>query len=147
MQKTKYSWQDLEADYQILVRKIRRSKFIPNTIIGMARGGLTISVKISHRFHKPLMIVSCKTYNDKAESLNTALLNTSYTVPLQSPVLIVDEIADSGKTLKIVKEHFESLGIVVKTSTLVYKKHSIIKPDYYVREVGNDEWIIFPWEL
>jgi len=147
MKKVKYSWEDLESDYQILVRKIRRSKFNPATIIGMARGGLTISVKLSHRLHKPLMIVSCKTYDNNSKSMNTALLNSSYTVPLQSPVLIVDEIADSGKTLNIVAEHFKSLGVDVRTATLLYKKHSITKPNYYVREVGDDSWTIFPWEV
>ncbi len=145
MQKIRYLWQEFEDDCDILFRRIRRT-YKPSTIIALARGGLCLGVKLSHKIKKPLMIVSCKTYNDQKQTTNTVLLNSSYTVPLQSPVLILDEIADSGKTLRIVKEHFESLGVEVKVATLLYKPHSIVKPDWYVKEVKNDDWIEFPWE-
>ncbi|MCK4844739.1 MAG: phosphoribosyltransferase, partial [Candidatus Heimdallarchaeota archaeon] len=31
-----------------------------------------------------------------------------------------------------------------KSATLYYKKHSIIKPDYYIKETEN--WVVYPWE-
>jgi hypoxanthine phosphoribosyltransferase len=146
MQKVKYSWVDFETDFLKLLKKIKRHKYSPETIVCLARGGLVIGLKLSHKLKKPLMIVSCKTYTQEGQQSSTTLLNSSYTVPLKSPVLIVDEISDSGRTLKLVKEHFESLGVEVKTATLLYKKHSIIKPDYYAREVDNESWMVFIWE-
>lgn len=33
----------------------------------------------------------------------------------------------------------------MKILTLYYKPWSIVKPDYYSREISN--WIVFPWEI
>ena len=144
-EKLEYNWTQFDDDCITLAKKIR-GKFRPATIIALARGGLCLGVKISHKLHQPLMIVSAKTYNENKKSSSTVLLNSSYTLPLKSPVLIVDEIADSGKTLNIIKEHFESLGVDVRTAVILYKKRSIIKPDFYCREVENNTWVNFCWE-
>lgn len=145
-EKLNYTWSQFDVDCDSLVKQIRKTRFRPNTIISLARGGLCLGVKISHKLHKPLMIVSAKTYSDTKETMSTAVLNTSYTQPLISPALILDEISDSGRTLKIVMDHFITSGIDVKVATLIYKRHSKIKPDFYISEVDNNCWINFPWE-
>jgi hypoxanthine phosphoribosyltransferase len=100
------------------------SKQIPiNTfdyIYGIPRGGLVIAVYLSHRCNIPLI-----------NSLNKDIKN----------VLIVDDIADTGKTLAELKEYN------FQTATLYYKSRSIIKPTFIGEEVENDEWVVFPWEL
>lgn len=139
-----YSWQQFDVDCVSLVKKVRR--YNPKTIVALARGGLSLGVKLSHLLHKPLMIISAKAYSEKKKVTSTIILNSSYTSPLQSPILIVDECVDSGTTLKIVTEHFESLGVEVRTAVLIYKKQSKIKPDYYISERDNKTWTVFPWE-
>lgn len=58
---------------------------------------------------------------------------------------LVDEIVDSGQSLKLIIDHINQQGASeVKTATLYYKPSSIIKPDYYEKETSK--WIIFPWE-
>ncbi|MEM3318062.1 MAG: ATP-binding cassette domain-containing protein [Thermoplasmatales archaeon] len=61
--------------------------------------------------------------------------------------LLVDDIADTGKTLKA---SFEMLkGKVNKrivTATLVYKPQSIFKPDIFAYTVDNNTWIVFDYE-
>lgn len=146
MKKTKYSWKQFDKDVETLTRKIKRSQYKPATLIALARGGLCLGTKLSHSLKQPLMIVSAKTYNDSKQQVNTVLLNSSYTVPLKSPILICDEIADTGKTLRIIVDHFKLLGVDIKTATLLYKERSIVKPDFYAKETPNDTWIVFPWE-
>jgi len=61
-------------------------------------------------------------------------------------VLVVDDVADDGGTLKGVVE-FEVLPrnpLEVKTATLHMKPWCRFKPDYYVE--ATDAWIIYPWE-
>lgn len=142
-----YTWSQFDEDCEELLRRIKNKKFKPSTIVALARGGLCLGVKLSHALGKPLMIVSAKTYGENKRSLQTVLLNSSYTVPLKSPVLILDEIADSGKTLKIVVDHFSTLGVDIKTATLLYKPHSIVRPDFYCKVAENKQWITFPWEM
>jgi hypothetical protein len=61
-------------------------------------------------------------------------------------VLVVDEVADTGKSLKLVKEHIIEKGATeVKIATVYYKPWSIVKPDYYEKETSK--WIVFPWEM
>ena len=142
----KYTYNRLNKDMKNLVRRIRYAKFHPKTIVALARGGLIPGVWLSHKLKAPLMIVSVKSYNDNREQENTVLLNSSYTVPIQSPILLVDEIADKGITLQTVKRHFESIGIEVRTATLLYKDHSILKPDWVMNKVPKSKWITFFWE-
>jgi hypoxanthine phosphoribosyltransferase len=61
-------------------------------------------------------------------------------------VLIVDDVADTGKSLKLVKEHVLQQGAKeARTATLYYKPWSLVKPDYYEKETRL--WIVFPWEM
>ena len=61
-------------------------------------------------------------------------------------VLVVDEVADTGASLKLVKLHVLEKGAsAVKMATLYFKPRSVFKPDYFVKETNR--WIVFPWEL
>ena len=146
MKKYLYTGEKTEQAVNNLARRIKRSSFKPKTIVALARGGLIPGVWLSHKLHKPLLIVSVKSYNDKKQQSNTVLLNSSYTVPIRPPILLVDEICDNGVTLSTVKGHFESIGVEVRTATLLYKPHSIIKPDWVMEVVPNDVWVTFYWE-
>ena len=68
-------------------------------------------------------------------------------------VLVVDDVADSGKTLKMVMDLIDEHGLsldgsasirVEARSAVIYKKPvSIIEPDYVWAH--TDKWINFPW--
>jgi len=58
---------------------------------------------------------------------------------------IFDDVADTGKTLKVVSNHLESrVEGELNTCTIAFKPRSEIEPDYYVYK--TDKWIVFPWE-
>jgi len=114
--KTYYSWLDFDADITVLVRKLKRHKKKFTSIWGPARGGLPLAVCLSHALGLPLV----------ARPKNTS-------------TLIVDDIADTGKTLnRFAKKDFF-------IATLFYHTQSLYTPDIWLREKG-DRWIIFPWE-
>lgn len=58
-------------------------------------------------------------------------------------VLIADDVADSGHTLKMVFDFCVEEVRDVRTAVLFEKPGSIITPDYAWRE--TDRWIDFPW--
>ncbi|MEM2757602.1 MAG: phosphoribosyltransferase family protein, partial [Sulfolobales archaeon] len=63
----------------------------------------------------------------------------------EKKILIVDDVADSGKTLQIAIELLQLYGPKeIKTSSIYIKPTTIVVPDFYVAE--TDSWIIFPWE-
>ena len=64
----------------------------------------------------------------------------------EKKVLIVDDVADTGKSLKLVKEHVMQQGAKeARTATMYYKPWSLVNPDYYEKETRL--WIVFPWEM
>jgi hypothetical protein len=73
------------------------------------------------------------------------------TEPVSTPlkwkkVLIVDDIADTGKSLKLVMDHvLQKATSEVKVATLYCKPWSIVKPDYYEKE--TELWVVFPWDI
>jgi hypoxanthine phosphoribosyltransferase len=61
-------------------------------------------------------------------------------------VLLFDDVADSGESLKFVKKHLEKIGVKeVITATLFYKPHSTVVPDFYGAQ--TTAWIVFPYDV
>lgn len=107
------TWEQYNQDVKILLEKIRKSNIQFDNIYGIPRGGLVLAVHLSHLLNKPLT-------NDYSISS-----------------LIVDDVSDTGKTLK----RF-SRGII---ATLYRKDHTITEPTFYARTINK--WIIYPWEI
>jgi len=55
-------------------------------------------------------------------------------------ILIVDDISDSGQTLK----HYKKQGYT--TATIDVRNTTITKPDYYCNWLDTPDWIVYPWE-
>ena len=91
-------------------------------VYGLPRGGLPIAVSLSHKLGLPLLM----NYYDRK-------------VVTRKKVLVVDDIADTGHTLK----DFDSPHNII--CTMHYHQDSITKPDYFCSEKGDD-WIVYPWE-
>ena len=141
---TKYTWDQFDKDIANLVRRIDYAKFKPKTIIGVAKGGLPAGVKLANILGVPLMVISAASYQGQEQG--ALAFNTSFVRPLESPVLIIDEIVDSGKTMSAIANYISSLGIVVKTAALFYKERSIFRPDWFMSKASDDQWIQYPWE-
>ena len=120
------SWNDIEVLVDNLAEQINKMDKKPFYIYGVPRGGAIPAVWLSH-----------KTGIDYYQ-LNSAQI--SKTADL-SHILIVDDICDSGETIKKLKESFNKC----QTATLYYKETAIDKPDIY-GEVTGEEWLVFPWE-
>ena len=64
-------------------------------------------------------------------------------------VLVVDDVFDTGKTAKAVKEQIGATGAEMRLACVYWKpgkNTTDLKPDYFHRDVGN-EWIVFPHEI
>jgi len=58
-------------------------------------------------------------------------------------ILLVDDVADSGRTLHLVVELLRAGGGEVRTVCLYSKPGSVETPDYVWRTTPH--WILFPW--
>ena len=63
--------------------------------------------------------------------------------PEKEKILIVDDVADTGHTLRSVEVFCEGKVAEVRTGVLYEKGHSLVKCDYVWKR--TDRWINFPW--
>ena len=61
----------------------------------------------------------------------------------EAKILIVDDVADTGHTLKSVEDFCEGKVGEVRTAVIYEKSHSVVKCDYVWKR--TDLWINFPW--
>lgn len=126
---------------------IHKQNYTPDIIIGIARGGLVPARILTDILSTPqLAIIQIEFYTDIAKTKQaptlTRPLNTNVT---GKKVLIVDDIADSGHSLKLAKTHLQQQGArEIKTATLYTKPQSIITPDFYGKQTSR--WVVFPWD-
>jgi len=116
------SWAAFALRVQKLSALIKDSGIKYDYLYGIPRGGLIPAVMLSHILQIPVTV-----------HLNWDDLIINY------KVLIVDDIADSGKTI-------EKFINIFDIATVYCKIHLHKKPKFYAVEVSHDEWIKFPYE-
>jgi hypothetical protein len=142
------TWNQMYNMLLNLAEKIRKDNFKPDLMVGVSRGGWPPSRVLSDLMDNPnLANVRVEFYLGVAETKGEPVLTQPVSASVAGKkVLIVDEVADTGKSLKLVKKHIIQEGAVkVKVATVYYKPWSIVKPDYYEKETSC--WIVFPWEI
>jgi len=60
-----------------------------------------------------------------------------------SRVLVADDVADTGKTLELVRDFCAGYVAEVRTAVIYEKPQSVVSCDYVWRR--TDRWINFPW--
>ena len=142
------TWDQIYEMLLHLAQTIRQSRFEPDIIVGVSRGGWPPARVLSDLLDNPnLANVRAEFYVGVGETKCEPTLTQPVSVPVaDKKVLIVDEVADTGQSLKLTKEHIVDRGAAqVRIATVYYKPWSIIKPDYYEKETTR--WIVFPWEI
>ncbi|MEM2881736.1 MAG: phosphoribosyltransferase [Candidatus Bathyarchaeia archaeon] len=141
------SWDEV---YDLCIRladKIRESGFSPDVIVGIARGGWIPARVLSDLLDNPnVMNMRIQFYIDigKTEKKPTIVQPLDGSIRGKA-ILIVDDVADTGSSLRLAIEHAKELGArEVRVATLHYKPTSSIVPDYYVGETSD--WIVYPHE-
>jgi len=144
----RYRWEDIERGSLKLVQDILRSDFQPDVIIGISKGGVIIASMISDMINVPVDLMQLSHWGfGKAENKVVTKYRPSLNIEGLN-VLIVDDVSDTGQTLKTAKEELARMGAKnVKTAVLDYKVlSSIYVPDYYAFKWVRWVYIIYPWE-
>ncbi|PVX25053.1 MAG: phosphoribosyltransferase [Candidatus Bathyarchaeum sp.] len=142
------SWEQTYSLLLKLAEDIQKSKFKPDIILGISRGGWIPARILSDLLENPnLANVKAEFYIGIGETKPEPTITQPICIPVKGKkVLIVDDLADTGKSLKLVNLYLKNHGASeVRIATIYYKPWSIITPHYYEKETHN--WIVFPWEL
>jgi hypoxanthine phosphoribosyltransferase len=140
-------WDDIYEMLIDIALRIKRSGFEADFIVGVARGGWAPG-----RILSDLLRNAC-TANVKIEfyvGLGKTARKPMITQPVSEDVsgkkvLVVDDVSDTGESLKAARDHVLERGASdVRTVTVYFKPGSSFKPDFFANSTAD--WIIFPWE-
>jgi len=147
---------DLVRNSFALAKKIYDSGYCPEVLLVIWRGGTPVGIVV----HEFLLYRGIQTYHAavKAESYQGIGKRMEPRIEHLGPVLamlkkdsrvlVIDDIFDTGCTMKKVCDLLEKKTRNVKVATLYYKpgrNMTNIVPDFFFRETSN--WIVFPHEL
>jgi len=144
MHKEYYSYERFRDDTKELIKQ--QKDFKPEAIVGIARGGLTLAHAMAEGLEiREVQSIRTELYDDAQKRDKIALFGECNFSKV-SRVLVVDDIADSGETLKEVMQYLknEFKNIEFQSATLYYKKTSVYKPHFWIN--GAHTWIEFFWE-
>jgi hypoxanthine phosphoribosyltransferase len=116
-----------------------------NQIVAISRGGLTLGHLLSDFLRIPVATITIQSYTDIQKQGEIVITEPLKTNIREKHVLLVDDVADSGKTLVratsyLRRFHPKSITVV----TMFYKIRSTFRPDYFART--TNKWILFPYE-
>jgi hypoxanthine phosphoribosyltransferase len=142
------NWQQVFDDTYYLFEKIKDSGFVPDLIVGIARGGWIPARLIADFLHlKHTANMKVEAYQMIGDEEVEAKITQSISANIKDKkVLVVDDVADSGATLQSVLDVLkEKSPKMIKTAMLYYKPRSSVVPDYYVHR--TNAWVVFAWSL
>lgn len=146
------SWSHYEVNILALALKLIHSDFIPDYIIAIARGGVPVGSGLSEALQRPLgmIVVSSYLFGKKTPGqIYKADDLSMLTEELSGNVLVVDELVETGTTLKMMLEDLKNRFPKIETikGAVIFEKPTTkIKPEYRVETIDSNKWIVFPNE-
>lgn len=138
------SWNDFAS----LARKLTGlvEPVQPQVILGVARAGLFPATLVACSLRCEFFPIRLtRRVNDRVVSEQPVWKTPIPPEVAGKVVIVIDEIADTGKTLAMAADAATILGAVrVMTASLV--SHSWADPSPQVTSLVSDEFIIFPWD-
>lgn len=136
------SWDDVQRDAGLLAESLA-GKGPWHGIVAVTRGGLIPAGLLARALGiRQIDIVSVAAYD--GETLGSPeLLKRPTAAGDGEGWLVVDDLVDTGTTMKIVRT------ILPKAHVAVLYAKPVGRPlaDSFVREFPQDSWIDFPWEM
>ncbi len=145
-----------------MARQVLESNFEPDFLLALWRGGTPVGIAVQEFFkyegvktdHIPIRTHAYEGVDKQSKEIKVYGLDyLTESLNSTDKLLIVDDVFDTGLTMKAVIENLEkrlrlNMPYNTRIATVYFKptrNQTDIKPDYFVNE--TDKWIYFPHEL
>ncbi len=140
------SWPQIDRCINILEKKIRAAQYAPDSIMAILKGGMVPARLLSDCFGSiEILTLRVNAYNG-TRKLKQARMEKTCPAIRGRRILLVDDIHDSGTTLRRVAQHLRKFRPHALYSATLYYKGRLNPPDFYCRTVPDSVWVVFPWE-
>jgi len=141
------TWDRFGRAARELAQAVLDSGFEPDLILSITRGGMLPAGAMSYAMGiKNLHIINVEFYTGVDERLPLPVLLPPVPVAVDlsgQKVLIIDDVADTGETLRMVRDFCATHVAETRTAVLYEKPSSAVKCDYVWKRTSD--WISFPW--
>ncbi len=155
------SWEDIENSCLNIYSKIKQDEYKPDIIIGCMWGGIIptrLFVDLFDMDREKIKLVYASLYKGIDKRKDEVSIQPFYEKNdiLNKNLLVLDDIFDTGKTMKAVLKHLKECCCNVRVATLVVRV-PVNTIDYgnqfgadnfpnYFDRIVREEWTKFPWE-
>ena len=159
MKKIYVTWDDVQRQTQEILRQMQKENWKPDFIVGITRGGLTLSNLLSQYLDVTMYTLDVRLRDGKnvpCES-NTKLAEIAFGLNhgsatgarwdsiIRKKVLIVDDINDSDYVWDSVWNDTTKFAVLFDNIA----SENAINVNYSAEEINkvdDPSWIVFPWE-
>jgi xanthine phosphoribosyltransferase len=141
------SWDQFHRDARALAWRLADAGPF-EAMVCITRGGLVAAAIVARELGIRLIETVCvSSYNHTTQAEPQLLKSVASAVAAigggrGKGVLIVDDLVDTGKTMKIVRELLPEAHV----ATVYAKPLGRPMVDTFITEVSQDTWIFFPWD-
>lgn len=157
MKKRYVSDADVVALLGNIVREINQTDFKPAAIVAPSRGGLGLGTMLSHYYNAPLFPIELSTrdHTDANPRSNVMIKNSLSRASLVGPILFIDDINDTGRTLAELMSIIQNMQADdinlgdIRYAVLLEKYSSQHEFDFVGAHIDHEDsetWVVFPWE-
>ncbi|MFD2468507.1 phosphoribosyltransferase [Amycolatopsis silviterrae] len=143
------TWELFGSASRELAQEVAADGFVPDLILSIARGGLFVAGALGYALDvKNLHVMNVEFYTgiDQRLDLPVMLPPVPNVVDLtHKKVLVADDVADTGATLKLVRDFCADHVADVRCAVVYEKPASTVKCEYVWKR--TDRWINFPWSV
>ncbi|MFI9320279.1 phosphoribosyltransferase [Kitasatospora aureofaciens] len=141
-------------DYQTFGRAVRElaqtiadDGYVPDLVLSIARGGVFVAGGLAYALDcKNIHLVNVEFYTGVGTTLEMPVMLAPVPAAIDftdKKVLIADDVADTGRTLRLVHDFCLDHVAEVRSAVVYEKPHSLVKCEYVWKR--TDDWIEFPW--
>jgi len=138
-----------EMAYKI-AHKIQEAGEVYEAVVGISRGGLPPSRIICDFLNiKTLTTMQILHYDSAAKAREEVRVSDPIKIELEGKnVLVVDDVNDTGETLRAACDHIGSLNpSLMKTAVLHEKSGTSFSADYSGAYLSEWKWLIYQWAV
>jgi hypoxanthine phosphoribosyltransferase len=132
-----------------LAQSVADDGFEPDIILSIARGGLFVAGGLGYALDvKNVHLASVEFYTGVGETLPMPVMLPPVPSVVDfsaKKVLVADDVADTGRTLKLVHDFCAEHVAEVRTAVIYEKSQSVVTCEYVWKR--TEAWIEFPWSV
>ncbi|MBT3152627.1 phosphoribosyltransferase [Streptomyces sp. CHD11] len=143
------SYEQFGVAVRELAQTIADDGYRPDVVLSIARGGVFVAGGLAYALDcKNIHLVNVEFYTGVGTTLEMPVMLAPVPDTIDftdKKVLIADDVADTGKTLKLVRDFCLDAVAEVRSAVVYEKTQSLVKCEYVWKR--TDEWIDFPWSV